>query len=344
MLLSTGLKSRLLAQANYTVKLHNGKNSTDVFHPRPDGAATFLVPPDHTENQGGWVYVSNSEILEIPEPGKGGVGAVTFDKNGNVIGYKRLLGNTTMNCSGGKTPWGTWVSCEEVAYIGQIYQVDPFGRRPAELLTVGKMQGGRYEAFAYDDRNKNKPYFYFTEDQANGPLRRWTPDPNIIDWNKDPWNMLHGNGTLDYMLLFPNDDNQDTGTYNFTASVHQGRKNAEKTYPSSEGIDRKDNLLYITCKREKYLYIIDLDSNKYVRHSMVHGLFEGEPDQVTRILNDTSDVLYFNEDLGNVSGIHARNSQGQFFTIMEGTNWTNEATGLSFSPSGHHMYVCFQDA
>jgi hypothetical protein len=77
---------------------------------------------------------------------------------------------------------------------------------------------------------------------------------------------------------------------------------------------------------------------------MVNGLFDGEPDQVTRILNSTTDVLYFNEDLGQVSGVHARNSLGQFFTIMEGTNWTNEATGLSFSPSGHRMYVCFQEA
>lgn len=77
---------------------------------------------------------------------------------------------------------------------------------------------------------------------------------------------------------------------------------------------------------------------------MFSSHFSGEPDQVTRILNDTSDILYFNEDLGNVSGIHARNNVGQFFTIMEGTNWTNEASGLSFSPSGYHMYVCFQDA
>jgi hypothetical protein len=100
----------------------------------------------------------------------------------------------------------------------------------------------------------------------------------------------------------------------------------------------------MTCKAEWFLYIIDLDSNKYVRYSTVHGLFEGEPDQVTRILNDESDILYFNEDLGNVSGIHARNSLGQFFTILEGPGWTNEATGLSFDPSGHRMYLCFQDA
>lgn len=56
------------------------------------------------------------------------------------------------------------------------------------------------EAFAFDDRNRSKPYFYFTEDQQNGPLRRWTPDPDAIDWENDPWSILHSNGTLDYMV------------------------------------------------------------------------------------------------------------------------------------------------
>lgn len=145
-------------------------------------------------------------------------------------------------------------------------------------------------------------------------------------------------------MLFPDPTKNNTGTYNFTSSLNEAKENAREHFQNSEGIDRKDNLLYITCKKEKMLFILDLDSNKYVRHSTEEGLFEGEPDQIVRILNDEADILYFNEDLGNVSGIHARNSKGQFFSILEGTNWTNEATGLAFSPSGHHMYVCFQEA
>ncbi len=56
-----------------------------------------------------WIYVSNSED-DI-----GGVGAITFNSSGDVIDYQTIMTNTSTNCGGGKTYWGTWVSCEEFA-------------------------------------------------------------------------------------------------------------------------------------------------------------------------------------------------------------------------------------
>ena len=100
MILSKGLKSRLLAKPGENVAYHNGEMSNIPFHIRPDGAATFPVPDDYGSNKGGWVYVSNSEGKEL---GSGGVGAVMFDKDGNVIKYKNILNGTTMNCAGGRT-------------------------------------------------------------------------------------------------------------------------------------------------------------------------------------------------------------------------------------------------
>jgi len=204
------------------------------------------------------------------------------------------------------------------------------------------MQGGRYEAFAYDDRNKNRPTFFVTEDQQNGPTRRFRPTK--VDWENDPWNMLHEEGQLDYLILNPDatKDNQ-TGTYDWTYSFQEAQANAFDNYPSAEGIDHKDSMLYMACKREKMLYIIDLDSNKYVRYSLETALFDGEPDGVTSILNDMQEIMYFTEDEGSFAGVHGRNTLGQLFTVLEGPGFSDDSvTGLTFSPSGHHMYLCFQ--
>lgn len=77
-----------IAKAKKKVKFVDGTFSTNEFHQRPDFGATFPT------EDGGWVYVSNSEI----EKQKGGVGAIYFNKNAKVVDYKMLLKKTSMNC------------------------------------------------------------------------------------------------------------------------------------------------------------------------------------------------------------------------------------------------------
>jgi len=46
--------------------------------------------------------------MRIDDPpggeGNGGVGAITFDKDGNMLLYDMILEGSTWNCGGGKTP------------------------------------------------------------------------------------------------------------------------------------------------------------------------------------------------------------------------------------------------
>jgi sugar lactone lactonase YvrE len=331
LLLSEGLDARIVAITGQNVPYSLGDRSIDVFHQNPDAGATF---PDPNEgNPGGWIYTSNSEV----DFQQGGVGALTFDKNGNVIDYRMVLKNSTMNCGGGRTPWNTWISCEEIESVGQIFQVDPTGKRNAQVITLGS-DGGRWESFAYDDRDRNTPRFFATEDHRKGAVRRFTPDnPN---WD-DPWEILHGSGKTDFLVLFPN-ETMNGGTFTWIDNLDEARSNAKEYYPMTEGIDVYKGTMVFVCKKMYVMFVLDLDSKTYYNQTTAHGLFDGKPDQVERVLADTQDLLYFTEEGGVDAGVHARDHLGRFYTIFESPVFPDETTGLSFSPDGRFMYTAYQ--
>jgi hypothetical protein len=136
---SKGVTVRAIAYAGRYVNLAAGTKSTLPFHSSPDGAAVFPL------TNGGYVYVTNSEVTEK----RGGVYGVYFDDAGNVVDYKQLLSGTTRNCSGGATPWKTYVSCEEFG-SGQCYQVDPdptsVHHFTPQMTALGGTKGGNFEA------------------------------------------------------------------------------------------------------------------------------------------------------------------------------------------------------
>jgi secreted PhoX family phosphatase len=123
------------------------------WHLASDGMATF---PDSA----GFVLVSNSESFE------GGASGLRFGSDGGVREAYRILSGTTQNCSGGATPWGTWLSCEDVE-DGRVWECDPSGRRPA--VAHPAMGIFKHEAAAVHQRRKR---VYMTEDLVDGGLYR----------------------------------------------------------------------------------------------------------------------------------------------------------------------------
>lgn len=108
----TGMQVRVVARAGQKIPLpNNGGSSKLPFHSMPDGAT--VLPSEN-----GYVYISNSEM----KSNRGGVYGVYFSNAGHVVDYQPLLLGSTRNCGGGRTPWNTWISCEEYGN-GQCWQI-----------------------------------------------------------------------------------------------------------------------------------------------------------------------------------------------------------------------------
>ena len=197
--LPEGFSYRSFHDTEFSVVLDDGTSLPG----RHDGMGAFPGP------DGNYLLVRNHEVTNsatatafgpgTPYDAKAGAGTTTIEvtKYGEVVNAYTSLNGTMFNCSGGRMPWGSWITCEETIngpdvgpdFQGQpntqleqkhgyVFEVPAGGQSNRQPIT----QAGRFphEAVSFDPVDG---ILYLTEDNfefASG-FYRYIPKNNPME-------------------------------------------------------------------------------------------------------------------------------------------------------------------
>ena len=302
----------------------------------------------------------------------GGTTTVVYNmKSKKIINQHLSLAGTLVNCSGGQTPWNTWISCEETVKKssgkitknhGYNFEVIPFGdvpkSPPKPLKSMGRF---RHEAVAFHPKLN---YVYQTEDREDGLFYRFIPDvrtkldkggklqglslanyrgPDCRNWKNDDFKIGQSHKvrwiTLDDVTS-PDDDLRI-----------RGRTKGCAIFARGEGMWSFGNYVYFTCTsggksklgqiwRYKHLFNSRFDGELELFYESKSKDILKNPDNIT--ISPWGDLIVSEDGKGHDRLIGIK-PNGESYLLAENIFNKSEFAGAVFSPNGKTLFVNIYD-
>ena len=162
----------------------------------PDGKTILVRNHENLPGKLGGAFGVNNELLDLLDPAKvydpgdgsticlGGTTTLIFDTRTQKLEKHWLsLAGTVFNCSGGPTPWGSWISCEEntaragtggllTQDHGFCFEVPASHEGVVDPVPLADMGRFTHESIAVEPTTG---IVYMTEDQFDAAFYRFIP-------------------------------------------------------------------------------------------------------------------------------------------------------------------------